>query len=210
MPTLIETVASPQKSRLPEPREDLRHAGEQLIAQLAAMGECYTVLVGLVEKQRKALIHNRMENLDAINSDIELAYAELEKIEMDRYNLVQNLSKICNHPTKSNANRLWSPDLEEDEIPVKLEELLPYFPVAITQGLELQRSRLKAQLPLLKRELSINAALAENGSRIVHATLSMLTSVVGREGPDRHQVYNARGAVQFGRQQVRCLLNRKI
>jgi hypothetical protein len=102
----------------------------------------------------------------------------------------------------------WSTDAEWRSLPIKLDEVLPLLPEALRQNIEAPRAQLKSMIPEVQRKLRINAALAENGSKVVHATMGIITSIVGRQGPDRHQIYGAKGTTRFGRTQVRSLMNR--
>jgi hypothetical protein len=59
--------------------------------------------------------------------------------------------------------------------------------------------------------LAVNRALVENGSRIIHTTVGIMTSVVGRGKADKqNQTYTKKGAVSVGKVQVRNLINRSV
>jgi hypothetical protein len=58
--------------------------------------------------------------------------------------------------------------------------------------------------------LSVNQSLIENGSKIIHTTIGILTSVAGRTRADRMGVYTAKGGVTYGKVQIRNLVNRSV
>ena len=57
----------------------------------------------------------------------------------------------------------------------------------------------------------MNQALVENGSRIIHTTIGILTSVVGRGKSDKMSAtYTKKGAANVGKVQIRNLINRSV
>ena len=58
--------------------------------------------------------------------------------------------------------------------------------------------------------MNINAALVENGSRIIHTTIGIITSVVGRGKNEKLSTYTKKGAVNLGKVQIRNLINRSV
>ena len=90
------------------------------------------------------------------------------------------------------------------------DQLLPHLPNRMAEGLNEVRIKLRERLTKLRQDFAINEALALNGRKIIHATLGILTSVVGRKGADKHQVYGPQGKANYGRTQVRSLINRQV
>lgn len=184
---------------------DLHAGGMQLAEILGNLADGHLALRDLMERQRQALMQSRLTELEIINAEADQALAELDLVNASRKDLAHRLAQACESLAFRKSDGKGQ-GLEPGEI--KLEDLLPYLPEEARAKVQTQRQRLKSSLPEMQRQWAINSALAANGSRIVHTTLSIMTSVIGREGPDRHQVYGAKGKTQYARTQVRSLLNR--
>lgn len=196
------------RSNASEPTTALQAAGSHLAEILARMIEKQELLSLALERQRHALVQGHSEQIEAANLECEGHCAELERLEHERESLTARLDRMGRGlPTTPRVNA-WSTDAEWRSLPIKLDEVLPLLPEAVRQAIEAPRARLKSMIPEVQRKLRINAALAENGSKVVHATMGIITSIVGRQGPDRHQIYGAKGTTRFGRTQVRSLMNR--
>ncbi len=207
MPTA--TLSRPARSRDPNRSVnrpiDLHAGALQLAEILGTLADRHGALRGLMERQRQALMQSHLTELEVINAEADQALAELDLLNFSRKDLTDRLALACKI---SALPKIPGKGPGSDVSEIKLEDLLPYLPDDAKFAVQTQRQRLKSNLPEMQRQWAINSALAANGSRIVHTTLSILTSVVGREGPDRHQVYGAKGKTHYARAQVRSLLNR--
>jgi FlgN protein len=161
-----------------------------------------------LDRQRHALVQGHIEQIEAANLECEGLCAELERFENERESLTARLDRMGRGLPATPRVNAWSTEAELKGLPVRLDEVLPHLPENVRAAIEDPRKRLKGMIPEVQRKLRINAALAQNGSKVVHATLGIITSIVGRQGPDRHQIYGAKGTTRFGRTQVRSLLNR--
>jgi FlgN protein len=188
--------------------DELSPAGRQIAAMLRVLVEKQQMLEKVLDRQRNALIQGKLEAIDAANVDAETLLSDMERIDLERESLAVRISKVVRGDNCSTKSNPWSMEAETDS--VKLDDLLPYFNEDVRQEIESPRQALKQLIPLTRRKLSANSALALNGSKIVHATLGILTTIVGREGPDKHQIYGAQGKTHYGRTQVRSLWNRKV
>lgn len=191
----------------------IRVAGEHLVSLMDALIEGHQALVPLIKAQRQALVQNRIADLAAANEELDAALAELERLETDRQALASKIHRLGEIEGRSAGVSLrvspWAPEAEWDQPAVKLEDLMEFLPPVLGAELQGRKKRLTGELLRLKSELGVNTALAENGTRVVHATLGILTSVVGRTGPDRHQIYGSKGKAQYARTQIRSLMNRR-
>jgi hypothetical protein len=94
--------------------------------------------------------------------------------------------------------------------PAKCEAIFPLVSAGQAARLKDCRDSLVASMADLKRVLATNSALVENGSRIVHATLGIMTSVAGRTKIEKMNTYTAKGNVHLGKMQLRNLVNRSV
>jgi hypothetical protein len=187
-------------TKILNPGEALAHNLENQIAG-------YNAYAGLLEEQRQALLHSNIPRLEAANSAIDAAVSALLQLEVDREALVLNILETAGlyrrRPEEAWLTRTASAPV------VKCEEIAAHLPPAQAQRLLQARDTLRAILTATQNALRINAALAENGERLIAVTLAAVTSVAGRSSRDSHFTYNTRGQSLLPRRQIRSLVNRK-
>lgn len=169
---------------------------ERLTANLGSQLELYRNYLGLAQRQRMALVNRRLsENLDA-NAEIDKLLNALAGLEQERISLTESI---------------LGPDRAGDaSTPVKCEAIYPLVSAGAAARLKGRRDALVEAVGELRRILGVNQALIENGSRIIHTTIGILTSVAGRTKADRMGVYTAKGGVNYGKVQIRNLVNRSV
>lgn len=177
---------------------DAEALGESLEANLHAQLSLYRDYVEVATRQKLAMVNGNLSESNGINAESERLLAALGALEADRTGLV---GKIL-------AAR---PGISEDAARVKCELLYPCFSPALALRIKGARSSLLKIVEDLKRVMSVNQALVENGSRILHTTIGIMTSVVGRGKQDKmSQTYTKQGAINLGKVQVRNLINRSV
>lgn len=163
---------------------DMDSVCDKLTANLGKQLELYVAYKALAERQRMALINRRLsENVD-VNSEVDKLLNSLGGLEEERIELTGPA--------------------------VKCESLYPLVSADRAAKLKACRDDLVEAMGELKRVLDINQSLVENGSKIIHTTIGILTSVAGRSKTDRMNTYTAKGKVQFGKVQIRNLVNRSV
>lgn len=184
--------------------------GARLVDLLEQLFERYGAVAETAKRQRSALIRGKQDEIESVNQEAESLSSEISFIEVERAQLAARLYALVQgrdiHPRESFS---YESDAQWDA-PVKAETLMPFLPSAVAKAMMDVRIRLRERLMDLRKEFAVNATLAENGRRIVHASMSLITSVIGREGPDKHQFYGQKGKAQFARTQVRSILNKKV
>ncbi len=190
-------------------QDGFAHAGRQIAAILNALLQKQALLDSALDKQRQALIQGKLEAIEESNAEVDAVMADIERIDLERDSLAMRIARIARGETEPQRVNPWSLEAEFAPSTVKLDDLLECFPNEVCDSIEESRQRLKAMIPVTRHKLRINHALAQNGSKIVHATLGIMTTIIGREGPDKHQTYGSKGTTQYGRTQVRSLLNRR-
>lgn len=190
---LFAEQAVPGPVAAPVDREAL---GARLIENLESQLELYRAYREQADRQRQALVNRRLaENMDA-NVAIEKLLHSLAGLEEDRLKL---------------TNAILGPRKAGDaSTPAKCEALYPLIGSANAARLKECRDALVESVGALKGILAVNQALIENGSRIIHTTIGILTSVAGRSKADRMGLYTAKGGLNYGRVQVRNLVNRSV
>lgn len=176
--------------------KDVEAEGEALEANLRAQLGLYREYVAAADRQRLSLI-NGSRGVDA-NAESERLLAALGALEADRIALVERILEA-------------RPGLADDPAKVKCELLYPCFGPDLALRVRDARASLLEAVAELKRLLEVNRALVENGSRIIHTTIGIMTSVVGRGRAERASAtYTKKGAVNVGKVQVRNLINRSV
>ncbi len=156
----------------------------------------YRTYRGLAERQRLALVNRRLsENLDA-NSEIDKLLNALAVLEAERIDLTESILGL----------RMAG----DASTPAKCEAIYPLVSAGAAALLKETRDALVEAVGELRRILGVNQALIENGSKIIHTTIGILTSVAGRTKADRMGVYTAKGGVNYGKVQIRNLVNRSV
>jgi len=170
----------------------------RLLANLRAQLGLYTDYRGLAERQRLALVNRRLSDNVDVNDAIEKLLHSLAGLEEERIRLVTSI--------------LGPRGTGEASAPAhaKCEAIYPLVSAGSAASLKECRDALVQAMGALRRILVVNRALVENGSRIIHTTIGILTSVAGRSKIDRMGLYTAKGGVNYGRLQIRNLVNRSV
>ena len=177
---------------------DVEALGESLEANLRAQLALYRDFVEVANRQKLAMVNGRVSETAGANGESEHLLTTLGALEVDRAGLV---GKII-------AGR---PGIPGDAAQVKCELLYPFFSPALALRIKSARASLLKAVEELKRVVAVNQALVENGSRILHTTIGIMTSVVGRGKSDgMAQTYTKKGAINVGKVQVRNLINRSV
>lgn len=175
---------------------DTRSLCETLIANLDSQNDVYIAYLEQANRQRLALVNRRLADSREVNE------------ETDR--LLNRLSGLENERIAVTA-RILGPRLAgAASTPAKCEAIFPVVSPDQAARLKDSRDALVASVAELKRVLAVNMALVDNGSRIIHTTLGILTSVAGRSKTDKMNTYTARGNVNVGKTQLRNLVNRSV
>lgn len=168
----------------------------RLTANLGTQLGLYRNYRAQAERQRRALVNRRLsENQDA-NAEIDKLLNSLGALEEERLSLTRALLGPERAGTASAS--------------AKCEAIYPLVSAAAAARLKECRDALFAAVGELRAVLAVNQALIENGSTIIRATIGILTSVAGRSKADRMGTYTAKGGVNYGRLQIRNLVNRSV
>lgn len=172
----------------------------KLISNMRAQLALYIAYREQANVQRMALVNRRLSENQGVNGEVDKLLNSLASLEADR----REIAAAILGPRK--AGDASTPD----HPPVKCEAIYPL--VSAAQAVELRevRGELLDAVAELKQLLAINQALVENGSKIIHTTIGILTSVVGRTKADKMNTYTAKGGVNVGKVQIRNLVNRSV
>ncbi len=175
---------------------DTQSLCETLIANLDSQNETYMAYLELANRQRHALVNRRLADSLDVNEETDRLLNSLAGLERER---IAVTAKILGPRLAGAAST-----------PAKCEAIFPV--VAPDQAARLKDSRdiLIASVAELKRVLAVNMALVDNGSRIIHTTIGIMTSVAGRSKTDKMNTYTAKGNVNLGKTQLRNLVNRSV
>ncbi len=179
-----------------DPREML---GEELTLNFKAQYAGYEHYLSLAEKQRLVLINRQLVGNEELNLQSEEIVQYLFDLELRRIDLTERL--LVFHP---------DPQMGLENNSIRCEQIYPCLYPQEAAKLKHWRDALVEKLKILRFVLDTNAALAENGQKIIHTTIGILTSVVNRKHTDRFQVYGRQGQVHQDRSQVRNLINRMV
>ena len=178
------------------PKADRESLCGRLIANLRSQLELYSAYRALAERQRLALVNRKLADNQEVNAEVEKLLNSLGGLEEERIGLTDAILG----PGKAGSA----------PAPVKCEAIYPLVSAGSAARLKECRDALVGTMEELKRILSVNRALVENGSKIIHTTIGILTSVAGRTKADRMGVYTAKGGVTYGKVQIRNLVNRSV
>jgi hypothetical protein len=175
---------------------DTQSLCETLIENLDAQNEVYIAYLEQANRQRLALVNRRLAESQDVNEETDRLVNTLSGLERER---IAVTAKILGPRLAGAAST-----------PAKCEAIFPV--VAPEQAARLKDSRdfLIASVAELKRVLAVNMALVDNGSRIIHTTIGIMTSVAGRSKTDKMNTYTAKGNVNIGKTQLRNLVNRSV
>ena len=169
---------------------------ERLIANLGAQNDVYVAYLEQANRQRLALVNRRLADTLDVNEETDRLVNSLAVLERER---VEVTAKILGPRLAGAAST-----------PAKCEAIFPVVTPDQAARLKDSRDILIASVAELKRVLAVNMALIDNGSRIIHTTLGIMTSVAGRSKTDKMNTYTAKGNVNLGKTQLRNLVNRSV
>ena len=176
--------------------EDMEARGEELIVNLNAQLALYVDYLAQANRQRLALVNRQLEaNTDA-NVESERLIGSLNILEEERVRITVKI--------------LGSAHSVPGALQAKCEAIYPLLSPARAGRLKACRDALVKATGEVKHVLGINMALVENGSRIIHTTVGIMTSVVGRTQSEKMNTYTAGGSVRVGKVQIRNLFNRSV
>ena len=179
------------------PAVDTEALGAELEDNLRAQLALYRDYLETANRQKLAMVNRSLEEGREANAVSERLLGNLAALETGRLALIGKIA----------ATR---PGLPREAAQVKCEHLYPAFSPALALRIKGVRAGLLKAVEDLKRAMAVNKALVENGSRIIHTTIGIMTSVVGRNQNERMSTYTRKGAVNVGKVQVRNLVNRSV
>jgi hypothetical protein len=168
----------------------------KLVANLQAQHQLYLSYLDQANRQRMALVNRRLSENQSVNMEVDLLVNSLAGLEDERIALTAAI--VGPHKTGAAST------------PVKREALYPLVSPESAGLLKAAREALLKTVADLKHALAVNQALVENGSRIVHTTIGIFTSVVGRSKSEKMNTYTALGNVKVAKLQIRNLVNRSV
>lgn len=166
---------------------------DNLLAQLAL----YRDYLETANRQKLAMVNRSLEDGRGANAESERLLGSLAALETERLSIIGKIASAI-------------PGLPREAADVKFEHLYPAFSPALALRIKGVRASLLKAVEDLKRAMAVNKALVENGSRIIHTTIGIMTSVVGRNQNERMSTYTRKGAMNVGKVQVRNLINRSV
>jgi FlgN protein len=182
--------------------EDIEARGEELIQNLNAQLTLYRDYLEQANRQRMALVNRKLDENSHANVESERLIGSLNILEEKRIQITLKILGMVNPGTASKPN-----DFAQK---AKCENIYPLLSPVNAARLKTCRDALVKATAEVKYVLGINMALVENGSRIIHTTVGIMTSVVGRKQNEKMNTYTARGSVRIGKIQVRNLINRSV
>ncbi len=188
---LLEEPAAP----LPAP-VDTNALCEILIANMGSQLALYSAYLDQAGRQRLALVNRRLVENHDVNHESDKLVNSLAALEEERVAVTVKL--------------VGPRRLGDASTPIKCEAIYPLVSPDRAERLKACRDGLLAAVGELKRALAVNMALVENGSKIVHATIGIMTSVAGRSKSEKLNTYTAKGNVHIGKMQIRNLVNRSV
>lgn len=172
--------------------------GQALVENLKAQLGIYVAYLGEASRQKMALVHGRLDEINDVNGSSDRLLSPLADLESTRMGIVENLLSAFPGQLALAAGSL------------KCEAIYPLLNPSLAGKLKACRESLLKAVEELRQVLAVSTVLAENGSKIIHATVAIMTSVSGRGRLDRMNTYTAKGAVHVGKVQIRNLINRSV
>jgi hypothetical protein len=163
---------------------------------MGAQLELYSAYLDQASRQRMALVNRRLAETHDVNKEADTLVNSLAALEEERITVTGRIVG----PRKAG----------EPAGPIKCEAIYPLVTPDRAGRLKERRDRLLETVGELKKALAVNLALVENGSKIVHTTIGILTSVAGRTKADKLNTYTAKGNVNVAKMQIRNLVNRSV
>lgn len=179
------------------PSVDAESLGVSLEDNLLAQLALYRDYLETANRQKLAMVNRSLEEGRGANAESERLLGSLAALETERLSIIGKIASAI-------------PGLPREAAEVKCEHLYPAFSPALALRIKGVRASLLKAVEDLKRSMAVNRALVENGSRIIHTTIGIMTSVVGRNQNERMSTYTRKGAVNVGKVQVRNLINRSV
>ncbi len=184
---------------------DIEACSEDLIENLKSQLKLYTEYLAQANRQRMALINRQLTENGDSNVESERLIGSLATLEEKRISITK---KIISASKQTDFG--ISQEMGTNPASVKCEAIYPLLSPIRASRLKECRDALVKATGDLKHVLTINMALVENGSNIIHTTVGIITSVVGRKSNEKMNTYTAKGYVHVGKIQVRNLINRSV
>jgi len=175
---------------------DLDGLCDALIANLESQHGTYSAYAAQLARQRTALVNRDLDGQRDANTEAERLLGALGSMEVERIAVTERMLG----PRKAGAAAA----------PVKCEAVYPLVGPARARRLKECRDALVLMVGGIRQALDMNQSLVDNGSRIIHTTIGIMTSVVGRTKADKMNTYNAKGGVRVAKMQIRNLVNRSV
>lgn len=175
---------------------DTKGLCEALIANLESQHGIYSAYAAQVARQRMALVNRDLDGQRNANTEAERLLNALGALEEERVAVTGRILGARN--TGAAAT------------PVKCEAVYPLVDPAQARRLKECRDALVGMVGGIRQALELNRTLVENGRSIIHTTIGIMTSVVGRTKADKMNTYNAKGGVRVAKLQIRNLVNRSV
>jgi hypothetical protein len=169
---------------------------ESLIGNMEAQLKLYIAYIVQANRQRLALVNRRLVENQDVNHEADRLLNDLAGLEEERIKITESI--------------VGPRSMGAASTPVKCEAIYPLVGADPAKRLKECRDALVEAVGQLKHALSVNQALVENGSRIIHTTIGIMTSVVGRTKAEKMNTYTAKGDVRVAKLQIRNLVNRSV
>ncbi len=190
-----DLLTDPASVAVAEPKVDRNALCEKLITNLRAQHGLYVDYLEQAKRQRMALVNRRLAENQNVNHEVDKLINSLAGLEEQRLEITAALLG-----RKSG----------DASTPAKVDSIYELVRADLAAELKQCRNDLVDTVAELKQVLATNQALVENGSKIIHTTIGILTSVVGRGKAERMNTYTAKGNVNVGKVQIRNLVNRSV
>ncbi len=188
--------------------EECQEPGAALTNNLLEQAQQYQYYGEKLKEQRQALLHGNLVDLAEVNIRIDTVVSELLRLEVDREGLVRIDMEMLG--IAKPFQEAWFSRASLPELPIKCEELATHLSRVQAQNLREAREILRDRIQAINRDVQVNAALAQNGQKLIATTMASLTTLAGDRTKDRMHTYSQQGQSLYasGRRQVRNLLNR--
>jgi hypothetical protein len=173
--------------------------GAELIENLNQQLALYSAYLEQANRQRLALMNRQLAENGQVNVESERLIGKLTILEESRIVITEKILGPAQAMESAKGGHK-----------VKCEVIYPLLSAERASQLKTTRDALVKAIAELKKVLNINMAMVENGSRIVHTTVAIMTSVVGRKKHEKMHTYTSQGSVRMAKVQVRNLINRSV
>lgn len=134
---------------------------EKLIGNLRKQKDHYLMLIDQAERKQRAIIDNKLEDIEKINIEEERTVMHLSKLENER------IAYLGSKPSLFGA----------DATSISLEEVMERFPQGARLLMEKETTSLMKVLSQLKAINAENAQLLQQALRFVNVTINTITGV---------------------------------